>query len=167
MIFCTHIVLQTFHIDGQSMEPTLHDQEYVFVFKAAYLFSAPQRGDIIVFQYPLNPRENYIKRIIAVPGDVISIVGQTITVNGITLHEPYINRTNMDNPYPSIEKRLVGPDEYFVLGDNRGNSSDSRQWGFVPRNNILGKALCIYWPINEDNLGFLPDASSVFANTNW
>src|SRR5579862_8998539 len=163
MIFCTHIIIQTFHIDGQSMEPTLHNQEYIFVYKVAYLFSPPERGDVIVFQYPLNPQEAYIKRIVGVPGDVISIVGQTVSVNGVVLHEPYINKADMQNPYPPFVKRLVGPDEYFVLGDNRGNSSDSREWGFVPRNNIIGKAFCVYWPMTENNIGFLPNESSVFA----
>src|SRR5947209_2217053 len=81
--------VQNYRVDGQSMEPTLHDQEYILVDKASYVFSAPGRGDVIVFQYPLNPQLDFIKRIIAIPGDVISITGPTVTVDGIQLNEPY------------------------------------------------------------------------------
>jgi signal peptidase I len=148
---------------GQSMEPTLHDQEYILVYKSIYSYRPPARGDIIVFQYPLNPRSDYIKRIIAVPGDVISVLNQTVIVNGVTLSEPYVNKDDPYNPYPSFRKRIVGPDQYFVMGDNRGDSSDSREWGFVPRHNIIGQALIVYWPVNTDNFGLLPTASNVFS----
>jgi signal peptidase I len=94
---------------------------------------------------------------------VISITDQTVTVNGVVLREPYINKYDMDNPYPPISKRIVQPEEYFVMGDNRGNSSDSRQWGLVPRHNIIGKAICVYWPVNADNFGLLPDNTPFFA----
>jgi len=163
MVFLMRIFIQNFHIDGQSMEPTLHNQEYVLVYKGAYLLQPPQRGDIIVFQYPPDPQEDYVKRIVAIPGDIISVVGQSVIVNGVILHEPYINSRDDSNPYPSFTNRIVGPDEYFVMGDNRGDSSDSRAWGFVPRQNIIGKVVIVYWPLNENNLGLLPDASKVFA----
>jgi signal peptidase I len=163
LLVTIHFTLQNFHIIGQSMEPTLHDQEYILVYKSVYSYRPPARGDIIVFQYPLNPRSDYIKRIIAVPGDVISVLNQTVIVNGVTLSEPYVNRDDPYNPYPSFRKRIVGPDQYFVMGDNRGDSSDSREWGFVPRHNIIGQALIVYWPINTDNFGLLPTASNVFS----
>ena len=159
----THVSLQNFCIQGQSMEPSLHDQEFILVDKASYLIHPPARGDIIVFQYPLDPREMYVKRIIAVPGDIISIINQTVIVNGVTLHEVYVNKDDPSNPYPAINRRIVGPNEYFVMGDNRGDSSDSREWGFVPRQNIIGKAAFVYWPYSEDNFGMLPGTKAVFA----
>jgi signal peptidase I len=158
-----HIAIQTFRIDGESMEPTLQDQEFVLINKAAYLFQPPARGDIIVFQYPLNPQQIYIKRIIAIPGDIISVTNETVTINGVTLHESYINKVDALNPYPPIIKYIVGPNEYFVMGDNRGDSSDSRDWGFVPRQNIIGKAEFVYWPTNAHNFGTFPNVSAVFA----
>ncbi|GLV57800.1 signal peptidase I [Dictyobacter sp. S3.2.2.5] len=164
MLLLIRVTLQNFHIDGHSMEPTLHDQEYILVNKAAYLLQGPARGDIIVFQYPRDPQENYIKRIIATPGDRISIIKNTVSVDGIVLHENYINKDDPYNPYPAIKQRVLGPGQYFVMGDNRGNSSDSRAWGMVPRQNIIGKAVVVYWPFNVDNLGLLPNESGVFAH---
>ncbi len=157
------LAFQNFHIQGHSMEPSLHDQEYILVNKAAYLLQSPARGDIIVFHYPLNPKQNYIKRIIAIPGDVISIHDETVTIDNVTVHETYVNPTNPYNPFPSFSNRILQPGQYFVMGDNRGSSSDSRQWGMVPRDNIIGKAVIIYWPFNQDNFGLLPDKSNVFA----
>jgi signal peptidase I len=157
------LTVQDYHIQGHSMEPTLHDQEYVLVNKTAYLFQPPARGDIIVFHYPLNPKEDYIKRIIAIPGDVISVHDETVIVDSSTLHEVYVNKDDPFNPFPSFNNHIVGPEQYFVMGDNRGNSSDSRLWGLVPRQNILGKAIITYWPLGENNLGLLPNNSNVFA----
>ena len=158
------LTMQDYHIQGHSMEPTLRDQEYVLVNKTAYLFQPPARGDVVVFQYPLNRKEDYIKRIIAIPGDIISIHDQTVSVDNSTLHEVYVNKDNPFNPFASFDNHIIGPDQYFVMGDNRGNSSDSRLWGLVPRENILGKAIITYWPPGENNLGLLPNDSSVFAN---
>lgn len=163
LIFFVRVAVQNFHIEGQSMEPSLHDREYILVNKIAYLVSAPGRGDIVVFQYPKNPQEKYIKRIIAIPGDIISVVDNQITVDGVHLDEPYINQADNYNPFSSFRNRIVEPNEYFVMGDNRGNSSDSREWGLVPRHNIIGRAMLVYWPLNTDNFGALPDASRVFA----
>jgi signal peptidase I len=163
MVLLVRIIVQNFHVEGQSMEPTLHDQEYILVDKAVYLFQPPQRGDIVVFQYPRNPRERYVKRIIAVPGDIVSVIDSQIIVDGITLREPYVNKTDNYNPFPSFKKRIVAPDEYFVLGDNRGNSSDSRDWGLVPRHYIIGRAAVVYWPFNANNLGLLPDTANIFS----
>lgn len=164
MFLVIRFAIQNFRVDGMSMEPTLHNQEYIIVNKAAYLFHAPDRGDVIVFEYPLNPQVDYVKRIIAIPGDVISVVGQKVTVDGVTLRELYINPTDPFNPFLPIYNRVVPSNDYFVMGDNRGNSSDSRQWGFVPRSNIIGRATFVYWPFNEGNFGLLPDYSSVFTN---
>jgi signal peptidase I len=161
-----HVTVQNFHIEGQSMEPTLHNQEFILVDKISYLLQAPQRGDVIVFQYPKNPQDKYVKRIIAVPGDVISVVGSQVTLNGTRLQESYIRPENDGNPFPAMRNHIVSPDEYFVMGDNRGNSSDSREWGLVPRHNIVGKVDLIYWPFDVDNFGWLPDVSRSFAAPN-
>ncbi len=164
MFLVIRFAVQNYRVDGQSMEPTLHDQEYIIVDKAAYVFHVPERGDVIVFEYPKNPQVDYVKRIIAIPGDIISVVGQKVTVDGVTLNEPYINKDDPFNPFPPITNRLVEPDDYFVMGDNRGNSSDSREWGLVPRQNIIGKAAFVYWPLNENNFGLLSNYASVFAS---
>ena len=162
MFLIIRFAVQNFRVDGMSMEPTLHNGEYILVNKAAYIFHAPQRGDVIVFEYPGNLQVDYIKRIIAIPGDTITIVGTKVTVDGVTLSEPYINPEDIANPFPPTN-RVVGTNEYFVLGDNRGNSSDSRQWGFVPQQNIIGEATFVYYPFNEGNFGLLGNFSSVFA----
>ena len=164
MFLVIRFAVQNFRVDGMSMEPTLHDQEYILVNKAAYVFHAPQRGDVIVFEYPLDPQIDYIKRIIAIPGDVISVVGEKVTVDGVTLREPYVNPSDPFNPFAPIYNKVIPANDYFVMGDNRGNSSDSRQWGLVPRQNIIGRATFVYWPFNRGNFGLLPDFSSVFAS---
>ena len=163
LLLLVRATVQNFHIQGHSMEPTLHDQEYMLVNKTAYMLRPPDRGDVIVFHYPLHPEENYVKRIIGLPGDEVSIIGHTVIVNDVTLHETYVNNTDPDNPYSDIHNRIISPNDYFVLGDNRGNSSDSRQWGLVPRSDIIGKAIVVYWPFDVDNFGLLQDESSVFA----
>lgn len=156
--------LQNFAIDGHSMEPTLHNTQLILVDKVSYLFHAPQRGDIIVFVAPPHPTEDYIKRIVGLPGDVVSIHNTTVIVDGTTLHENYVAPQNQGNPYPSFTNLVVPQNAYFVLGDNRNGSSDSRDWGCVPRQNIIGRAAFVYWPFNANNDGLLPDSSSVFAN---
>ena len=163
MFLIIRFAVQNFRVDGMSMEPTLHNSEYILVNKAAYVFHSPGRGDVIVFEYPLDPQVDYVKRIIAISGDVISVVGEKVTVDGVTLREPYIHPNDPFNPFAPIYNRAVPANDYFVMGDNRGNSSDSRQWGFVPRQNIIGQATFVYWPFDGGNFGLLPDFSSVFA----
>jgi signal peptidase I len=164
MFFIIRFAIQNFYVEGMSMEPTLHDRELILVDKWSYLFHPPERGDIIVFVAPPDPRQNYVKRVIGIPGDVITIQGTTVIVDGVTLHETYVDPRRQGNPYASFTNRVVPPGEYFVLGDNRAGSSDSRDWGFVPAQNIIGRAALVYWPLGEDNNGLLPDASAVFAN---
>lgn len=156
--------LQNFAIDGHSMEPTLHNTQLILVDKVSYLFRAPQRGDIIVFVAPPQPSEDYIKRVIGLPGDVISIHNTTVIVDGTTLDESYVEPQDQGNPYPSFTNLVVPQNAYFVLGDNRNGSSDSRDWGCVPRQNIIGRAALVYWPFDANNDGWLPDTSTVFAN---
>ena len=130
--------------------------------KVSYHFHSPTRGDVIVFIAPPDPSLNYVKRIVAVPGDTITIKGNTVIVDGKTLLEPYVSPNYQGNPYPPVINLVVPPGDYYVLGDDRANSSDSRDWGFVPRKDIIGRAALIYWPLGQDNNGFLPDMSAVF-----
>jgi len=163
MFVIINLAVQNYDIQGPSMEPTLHNQERIMVDKVSYLLHPPSRGDVIVFIAPNNPALNYVKRIIAIPGDVISVDDTTVKVNGATLQEPYVDPRRQGNPYDSIDNRVVPPNDYFVMGDDRVNSSDSRDWGFVPRGNIVGRAALVYWPLGQDNNGFLHNYSSVFA----
>lgn len=158
MFLIIRLAVQDFQVEGTSMLPTVQNGQFVLVDKLTYDFAAPKRGDIIVFEYPLDHTQNYIKRIIGLPGDRIFVSsGGDITVNGFQLTEPYTN--NHDNPYGE-ESRVVGPHEYFVLGDNRGYSSDSRDWGFVDQHEIIGKATLVYWPFSAIHM--LPDGHGPF-----
>jgi signal peptidase I len=130
-------------VDGFSMQPTLENGEFVLVNRLAYQFGEPERGDIIVFRSLLAP-EDLIKRVIGLPGDVIQIENGVVTINGITIDEPYIAA----HPYYSGTWE-VPPDKLFVLGDNRNDSSDSHSWGFLPMENIIGKAVLVYWPFEN------------------
>jgi len=166
MFLVINLAVQNFDVDGHSMEPNLHDQERLMVDKWTYLFHPPARGDVVVFVAPPNPSLDYVKRIIGLPGDVITIHNTTVIVDGVTLNDTFVKPANQGNPFAEkhIENMVVPPNDYFVLGDNRGDSSDSRDWGFLPRKNIIGRAALIYWPLGQDNDGLLPNVSSVFAN---
>jgi len=131
-------------VDGFSMVPTLQDGEYVLVSKLAYKLGEPQHGDIIVFKYPGEPPQDLIKRIIGLPGDAIEVTGSNVYVNGQPLVEPYIAAS------PVYQGKWNVPAGFlFVLGDNRNDSSDSHSWGLLPLDNVIGKALMIYWPPPE------------------
>lgn len=133
--------------------------------KVSYHLHDPQRGDVIVFIAPPHHELNYVKRIIGIPGDVLTIHGATVILDGVTLKETYVQPSRQGNPNVTQNMHLViPPGKYFVMGDDRINSSDSREWGLVPRDFIIGRAALIYWPLGEDNNGFLPNVSSVFAN---
>ena len=125
--------------------------------KLAYLFHAPERGDVIVFHWPIDTNKDLIKRVIGVPGDVIVIDSKTVRVNGVLLNEPYI----MAPVNPAGNKWVVPPNEYFAMGDNRLVSDDSRDWGFVPKSYIVGKAVFVYWPINSWH--FIDTYGSVYS----
>jgi signal peptidase I len=150
--------VQTFRVDGDSMQPGLQSSEYVLVNKLAYLFSGPARGDVIVFHYPLNPTQDFIKRVIGLPGDTLVITPTQISVNGDALKEPYISSASNSTPRTVTLKA----DEYFVMGDNRPYSSDSRTWGTVPKDYIIGKATVVFWPLS--NWEVIPTYSNVFAS---
>ena len=166
MFLIIRFAVQNFNIDGMSMEPNLHNKELILVDKWTYLFHPPERGDVIVFQAPPDHTQDYIKRVIGLPGDVITIQNTTVIVDGVTLKETYVDPNRQGNPYAYkvINNKVIPANEYFVLGDNRAGSSDSRDWGFVPRKNIVGRAAFVYWPLGQDHDGFLPNESAVFAN---
>ena len=128
-------------VDGFSMEPTLKSGEFVIVNKLAYKLGNPILGDVIVFHYPRDPDQEYIKRVIGVPGDRIQISNGQVTINDVPIEEPYIAAA------PNYQSEWTVPEEsLFVLGDNRNNSSDSHNWGPVPMENVIGKAFFVYWP---------------------
>jgi len=143
-------------VEGISMEPNLHDGEFVVVNRLAYRWKEPQRGDIIVFHFPSDPRRRFIKRVIGLPGDTVTIREGQVLINGSLLEEPYL----AEEPRYHGEWRIA-PNEVFVLGDNRNNSSDSQNWGPLDINEIIGKALLIYWPM--DTIGLIPHYDLVIA----
>jgi signal peptidase I len=133
-----------FRIEGASMEPNLHDSEYVLIDKVSYRLHAPERGDVIVFERQGNERD-YIKRIIGLPGDTVQIAGGKVLVNGTALDEPYLNQAI----HTDMLARQVEEGRYFVMGDNRNNSSDSRAFGSIPLKDIIGRAWLVYWPPSD------------------
>jgi len=129
-------------VRGSSMSPGIHDGDRILVNHLCYFLQPVQRGDIVVLHYPLDPRLDYIKRVIGLPGDTVRIQGGLVSVNGEVLEEPYISE-----PDPRVELTVCVADEhYFVLGDNRPHSSDSREFGQVPRENLVGKVDLVIWP---------------------
>jgi len=190
-IFVITFVVQAFQIPSESMERTLLIGDYLLVDKLSYgggnrlwdhllPYRQVARGDIIVFHYPVNPSEHFVKRVIAIPGDRVRLINTRVYINGKPLNEPYALYTSqlhdsfrddfprLNVPVPGLEgtwwlqmKKLVDDGElivpegdYFVLGDNRDESLDSRYWGFVPRANVVGRPLIIYWSMRslDDNL---------------
>lgn len=166
MFLVIRFAIQNFNIDGTSMEPGLHNAELVLVDKWTYLFHPPTRGDVIVFAAPPEPSQDYVKRVIGLPGDTITVKGTTVIVDGVVLKEGYVAAQNQGVPPGTrqIINQVVPSNSYFVLGDNRVVSSDSRIWGFVPKKNIIGRAAFVYWPLGKNNNGFVPGASPVFAS---
>ena len=166
------LLLQTsvrnFKVDGSSMVPTLEGGQYLLVNQLVYFridvarlskvvpfwkvsepthrfaIHAPERGEVIVFQFPGDPDKDFVKRVVGLPGEEIELLAGTVLVNGEPLDEPYLDRKDRSNDGP-LE---LGPGEYYVLGDNRGRSNDSRTWGPVPESNIRGKVWVVYWPFS-------------------
>lgn len=136
------MAFQNFRIEGQSMEANLHDGQFLIVNKLVYYLHPPDRGDVVVFHSPENPHKDFIKRVIGLPGEEVQIVEGRVQINGVPLHETYVQNPAQRSWGPE----LVGEFEYFVLGDNRSNSSDSRSWGMLDGDAIIGKAWLSYWP---------------------
>jgi len=145
-LFLINFVVQTFYIPSGSMEPTLKIKDFILVNKFIYRFHPPQRKDIIVFHPPPAANANgkdYIKRVIAIGGDTIEVKDGKVYLNGKILNEPYI----AEPPWREFESFKVPENSLFVMGDNRNNSEDSRFWGVVPLENVIGKAFVVLWPI--------------------
>ncbi|OGC83040.1 signal peptidase I [Candidatus Adlerbacteria bacterium RIFCSPHIGHO2_02_FULL_52_17] len=148
-------VAQPFIVSGASMSPTFNNGQYLIVDELSYRLQDPNRGDVIIFRYPKNPKEFFIKRIIGLPTETVSINGNTITITKadgktVALSEPYVTKHGNG----SARSYQLKVDEYFVMGDNRPESSDSRVWGTLPRDNIVGKAFMRLLPLNS--IGFFP-----------
>lgn len=137
---------QPVKVEGTSMMPALVDQERIFINKFVYRFGLGDvsRGDMVVFWFPHDPSKSYIKRVIGLPGDEVEVDRGAVFVNGRRLEEDYVPAEYRDQA--SMPRRTVPPGEYFVLGDHRSSSNDSRSWGMVPRQHIYGKAVFVYWP---------------------
>jgi len=142
---------QPVRVEGTSMLPGLQDQERIFINKFVYKLEAINRGDIVVFHYPFDPAKSYIKRVIATSGDRVRIIEGQVYVNGRPLKERYVPGEYFD--YRSMSEITVPPHSYFVLGDHRSLSNDSRDFGSVDEGYIYGKAVFVYWPM--DKLGML------------
>jgi len=210
LLFGTTTLVQAFIVPTPSMDTTVRVGDHLLVDKLAYAppgsvsrfllpYTEPKRGDIIVFRYPMDIQQNYVKRVMGVPGDHIRVIDKVVYLNGKALQEPYVQhvfpglepyRDNFPAPpsgpvYPRavemIEHNVVNgelvvpPDSYFAMGDNRDNSLDSRYWGFVPRENIIGKPLVIFWSYDaptEDWVDynanhFIDLAKNFFVKTRW
>jgi signal peptidase I len=160
-------IAQPFIVSGASMENTFHTGEYLIVDQLSYELHAPKRGEVIVFRYPKDPSKFFIKRVIALPGETITIEGSTVRIsnpqypNGFILDEPYIK--SMENGSDLTE--VLGDREYFVMGDNRDQSSDSRFWGVLQEERIVGRAFVRLFPPSQ--LDYLPGAvaDTVITNT--
>lgn len=152
IFFVVQATIQVSIVNGSSMEPDLNDGQRIVVNKAVYYLQEPQRGDIIVFHPPHNPRATpFIKRVIGLPGDTVEIKKGIVYINGYPLEEPYIK----EEPTYTLSEKNITQNNYFVLGDNRNNTSDSHIWGNVPRPNIVGKAWISIWP--PESWGLAPN----------
>jgi signal peptidase I len=143
-------IYQPVKVEGTSMEPGLSDNERIFINKFTYKLNLGDihRGDTVVFWYPADTTKSYIKRVIGLPGDRIRITHGRVYVNGSALAEDYVAEQHRDpSSWNSGREIAVPTGDYFVLGDHRNSSSDSRAWGWVPRDNIYGKAVFVYWPL--------------------
>ena len=167
------VVLQTtvrnFKVEGSSMVPTLEGGQYLVVDQASFFkfdeerlsralpfwkaseaepqfaFDPPMRGEVIVFNYPLDPRKDFVKRVVGLPGETVEVRGGIVLVDGEALPEPYLQRKDSSGAPPLT----LGKKEYYVIGDNRRNSNDSRSWGAVPEDNIVGRVWLVYWPWDD------------------
>jgi signal peptidase I len=184
VFFILQVSVQNFKVEGSSMDPTLEDGEYLLVNKLVYLhvdiqrlanlvpfwnveeerklfpFHSPNVGEVIVFHYPLDPERDFVKRIIAGPGQTVEIRHGNVYVDGVELEESYAVGS-ISGEY--VAPQTMGPEEYFVVGDNRPFSSDSRDWGPVPFENIVGRVWATYWPLSH--IGFLGSSAPQEAPT--
>ena len=160
-------LFQPHQVRGSSMYPNFHDGDYLLTDKISYRLNQPKRGDVVVFVAPKNEEYEYIKRIIGIPGDTVSITeDDRVKINNEILNETYLpsDFKTFGGSFLEIGKTVnVSQGEYFVLGDNRNHSSDSREWGFVPRKNIIGKAWFKYWPVSQ--MGIIPSSEKMLSGS--
>ncbi|MBN2244059.1 MAG: signal peptidase I [Acidobacteria bacterium] len=149
-IFIVIFVVQPVKVEGTSMQPQLADQDRIFVNRFIYRFSRIDRGDVVVFWFPKDRSKSFIKRVIGVPGDAVEIRKGFVFINGKWTREPYLKPEYRDTL--SYKRVLVPDGKYFVLGDHRNSSNDSRSWGFVDKSLIYGKAIFSYWPVSHVGL---------------
>jgi signal peptidase I len=149
-------VAQAFQVEQYSMEPTLLPHDRVLVNKFLYRLREPRHGDIVVLRYPRDPHRNYIKRIVGLPGDKVQITDGHLVVNGERIVELYVNDKS-GKPSGNYDVTTVPEDSFFVLGDNRNNSEDSRAFGFLKRSQVVGQAVMIYWPLNRIQVLRVPE----------
>ncbi len=157
MVMIYLFIMSPQEIKGASMEPSFFNGEYILTNKVLYKLREPRRGDVIIFKSPSNPEIDYIKRIIGLPGDTVSLKDNTIHVNGVAVDEPYLRPATaiFGGSYLAENEEVIVPEgEYFVLGDNRPHSADSREFGPVPLEDFIGKAFLRYWPSSK--LGIIP-----------
>ena len=149
-------LFRPFQVNGNSMHPNFSDNEYILTNIIGLRFEDPKPGDVIVFKAPQDPDKDYIKRVIGIPGDKVLIKDGSVYLNGKMLDESsYLDPTIKTNPGSFLkenEEVTAAQDEYFVLGDNRSYSSDSREWGFVPKESIIGESFFVYWPLKSMGL---------------
>jgi signal peptidase I len=150
IVFFRSFIFQNYIVEGDSMVNTLHAQERLIVSRLSYILGEPERGDVIVFQYPYDPQRDFVKRIIGLPGETVAINNGVIFIDGEPLPDEssYVDYVSSESK-PPIE---LGDDEYYVMGDNRPGSSDSRSWGALTGKNIIGKAWLIYFPFSAAEL---------------
>lgn len=146
-------LFRPFQVSGSSMYPNFHDREYVLTNLIGMRFQDPKRGDVVVFQSPVEKDKDFIKRVMGIPGDTIMVQEGDLYINDEKINQSDFLPSEV-RTYPGAflqEAQMVnlGTDEYFVMGDNRGNSSDSREWGFVKKSEIVGQTIVVYWPPNE------------------
>lgn len=153
-------IAQPFIVSGASMTDTFHNGDYLIVDQVSYYFNDPVRGEVVIFRYPKDPSKHFIKRVIGIPGDTVRITGNRITITneanptGFTLDEPYITSMSPEN----LLTETLGEREYFVMGDNRDHSSDSRAWGVLQKERIVGRAWLRLFP--PQDVAYLPGTAT-------
>ena len=161
LVFAVFLVIyvflfRPFRVSGNSMDPTFFDKQYILTNIISLKFSKPKLGDVVVFKAPIDPEKDYIKRVIGTPNDTILLKDGDLYVNGKLLDQSRFLKTSVKTYGGSFlreeESVTVPPDSYFVMGDNRSGSSDSREWGFVPIKSIIGKSFFVYWPLDKMQL---------------
>lgn len=153
-------LVQPHEVKGNSMEPNFHNNEYILTDKISYRFSDPKRGDVVIFKSPKNPDVDYIKRIIGIPGEKVKIQSGFVYINDKKINEVYLRENTVLYPGSSMQEGadiIIPENYYFVMGDNRSHSSDSREFGPISQANIIGRAFMRYWPLSE--FGLLPAAA--------